>query len=139
MSFCKTLGAFALALSFTSSALAQTPLIAESPAVRGSGGANLGSAQMYAYVAGDGTLDENRSKGTLPCTEAGGKCRSIQGRYRVNFARDVSRCAYSVTADGYGVLTSAQQFGGGPNTVYVGINVVPSTATDIPFRLLVIC
>ena len=120
-------------LAATQSGVAQT-------APKGFGGANLGSAQLYARVDINGSLINSASKGTLPCNENGTSCRisTSTNRYVVRFARDVSMCARiaAITVGGgMAQATTAEA----PNAVEVQTRDANGSLASRDFALLVIC
>jgi hypothetical protein len=148
-----------LALSQTAPAWAQPDFeVPPSPpgasaGSRLSGGANLGSAQMYAYVDQAGMVQAAQSKGTVACAYAGGSCRASIGRYQVHFARDVRNCSIQATLGSDGAYSvgayaiSASSWGNTyPDTVLVAVvsysvagAFVVDSPSDRPFRVAVQC
>jgi hypothetical protein len=98
-----------------------------------SGGANLGSAQLYAFVNADGTVDAAKSKGTVPCPA--GNCRVQPGHYVVEFVRPIQNCTIQATAYFSPRVAVAQW---GTSSVLVGVTQ-NAVGTDSPVHILVIC
>jgi hypothetical protein len=91
----------------------------------------------WAVVNADGTLA--RSSGGVTSASLG-----VDGQFAVNFARDVSHCAYVGTIDysagGYEGELSATPRDGNVNAVFVQTYVFnPGMDANLPFHLVVFC
>lgn len=93
---------------------------------------------LFAEVQANGTLD-NSSGGGVTVLKLGGS-----GNYEVDFARDVTACTAVATigpsggGSALGEVNVADR-GGNAEAVFVDTNNSAGTATDLPFRLVVVC
>ena len=87
---------------------------------------------LWAVVEADGTLV--RSKGVTDHSKID------TGRYEIDFNRDISNCAYTVTLwqGTFGPTTTQEGFGGPRSTDVITGNSAGS-ANDEPFQLVVNC
>jgi hypothetical protein len=98
---------------------------------------NQDTGVLFAQVDADGTLA--RSSGGVTSTNIG------DGRYDVDFGRDVSSCAFVAgqgEAEGggaQGAIVGATDRTGEPNAVFVRTKDADGVETDTPFQLVVVC
>jgi hypothetical protein len=124
----------------TSATLAEPPRRSLPPEftaaqIRGSGGANLGSAQMYVTINSSGLVNPARSKGNAACPSD--NCRYAAGGYAVYFTRDISQCAISATAiDLLRIVRTSPPIG---NNVQVDTYNTSGTPADSDLQITVIC
>jgi hypothetical protein len=135
------LASAAAAFLISASAMAAPEVLPVSPpaAAPRAGGANLGSAQLYASLSAAGALIDARSKGALPCVANNCRITSPRLGFRVLFARDVSTCAVSAISEGASYIPNFQR-GGPANSVDVFFFGV--TANDFvysAFNMIVTC
>ena len=100
----------------------------------GSGGSNLGSAQLFAVINSNGTVA--RGKGEAAAVRLG------VGYYRVAFSRDITNCGYVASVGGVGTelatgIANPTRLGSG--FVLVRTFALNGVQADRPFHLYIDC
>lgn len=101
--------------------------------VQGAPGAPGASATaLWAVVKADGSL-QSASEAVVNSRE------TSTGEYKIGFNRDVQECAYSVTADGFPLLTAAQSGISDEAVVEVTLMDTEKNLRSAEFSLAVFC